>query len=91
MRLLQLRQDTRLRPQAPAVEYIDPQMVILLARLLKIPGQSLSMEQFWLGVARLGGYLGRKHGGPSGWRTLWRGWRYLADQSFGAHLAQDTS
>lgn len=91
VRLLQMRQEVRSLPQAPAERLVDPLMVDLLVRLLKIQSQTLSIEQFWLGVARLGGYLGRKQDGPPGWRTLWRGWRYLSDLTLGARLAQDTS
>lgn len=28
-------------------------------------------------IARMGGYLGRKHDGPPGWLSIWRGWLKL--------------
>lgn len=91
VRLLQIRQEARLLPETPAEVLVDPLMVAILVRLLKIQTTQLSMGQFWLGVARLGGHLGRMRDGPPGWRTLWRGWRYLADLTYGAHLFQDSS
>ncbi len=30
-------------------------------------------------IAQLGGYLGRTKDGPSGVKTLWRGWQRLQD------------
>jgi hypothetical protein len=36
---------------------------------------TLAQAVRWIG--RLGGHLGRKHDGPPGVRTLWRGWRDL--------------
>jgi hypothetical protein len=89
--LLQVRQEVRQAPETLAVEVVDPLMVDLLARLVKNNAQTLSVEQFFLGVARLGGYLGRKSDGPPGWRTLWRGWQYLSDLTCGARLFHDTS
>jgi len=37
----------------------------------------LSVKDFFVGVACLGGHLARTHDGPPGWLTLWRGWRKL--------------
>jgi Transposase Tn5 dimerisation domain len=34
-------------------------------------------------IARLGGFLARKHGGPPGWQTIWRGWQRLILMSEG--------
>jgi hypothetical protein len=91
--LLQLRQEARLAPETPAVQVVDPLQVKLLVRVLalKIEVQALSLDQFWRYVAQLGGHLGRKGDGPPGWRTLWRGWRYLSDLTLGAQLLQDSS
>jgi hypothetical protein len=48
------------------------------------PPQSMSLKQFCIGVARLGGYLNRKNDGPPGWLTLWRGWSDLQRMIEGA-------
>jgi hypothetical protein len=38
------------------------------------------------GVAKLGGYLGRRSDGRPGWQTLWRGYQRLADMLLGIEL-----
>ncbi len=86
VRLLQLRQDARHAPDAPATTAIDPLMVEVLARHQKLEAKTLTVLQFWLRVARLGGFQGRKRDGNPGWRTVWKGWRYLSDLTDGARL-----
>jgi hypothetical protein len=86
-RLLQLRQVARREPQMPAVKHIDPLRVkILTERLEWDNDELLTIDEFWHGVAQLGGYLGRPGDGPPGWKTLWRGWRHLNDLMTGARL-----
>ena len=70
VRLLQLRQAARLLPDLPAESVVDPLMVCLLARRQQTDGPTMTTEQFWRGVARLGGHQGRRRDGPPGWRTL---------------------
>ncbi|WP_390823488.1 IS4 family transposase [Anabaena azotica] len=41
---------------------------------------------FFLAIARLGGFLGRKSDGLPGWQTLWRGWLRLQDMCWAADL-----
>jgi len=86
VRLLQLRQEVRHSPTALASAVVDPLMVQVLARLQPLDDASLTVQQFWQHVAALGGHQGRRRDGPPGWRTLWRGWRYLADVTEGARL-----
>lgn len=86
VRLLQLRQVTRQSPAALAVEIVEPLMVQTLARLQQLDSTSITIREFWRQVAALGGHQGRRRDGPPGWRTLWRGWRYLADLTEGARL-----
>ncbi len=50
---------------------------VLAGKLHGRPRDDLSVREFLFGVARLGGHLGRKHDGPPGWLTLWRGWNDL--------------
>jgi hypothetical protein len=87
VRLLQLRQDARHAPDALATTLVDPLMVEVLARQLPTESAStLTILNFWRLVARLGGFQGRKRDGQPGWRTVWRGWRYLSDLTDGARL-----
>ncbi len=86
VRLLQLRQDARHTPDVPAVTCVDPLMVNVLARQQNANAQTMTVLDFWRRVARLGGFQGRKRDGSPGWRTIWRGWRYLSDLTEGAGL-----
>ena len=86
VRLLQLRQTVRQAPQALATTVVEPLLVQVLARRQRLDWRTLTAEQFWRQVARLGGHQGRRHDGAPGWRTVWRGWRYLSDLTDGARL-----
>jgi hypothetical protein len=86
VRLLQLRQAVRQTSERLAVEEVDPLMVEVLAQKQQIDSQSMTLSTFWLLVARLGGFQGRKGDGNPGWRTLWWGWRYVSDLTEGARL-----
>jgi hypothetical protein len=93
VRLLQLRQDVRIAPDVPAETVVEPIYVrVLLARLkLNLNLATLTLHQFWLRVAQLGGYQGRASDGPPGWRTLWHGWQLLSSLVDGARLYQSFS
>jgi len=86
-RLLQLRQAARMDPEVPAEQRIDPFVIEILARKLHwATGTPVTAHRFWLGVAQLGGYYGRKRASPPGWQSIWHGWRYLQDLVAGARL-----
>jgi hypothetical protein len=79
--LLQLREAAR-RPDADvtaaAATLVPASFVrVLSAKLDGRPRDDLSVREFVVGVARLGGFLARKHDGLPGWQTLWRGWNNL--------------
>lgn len=87
VRLLQLRTLAQQAPAVPAASAVDPLLLQVLAARLGVEAQTLTLARFWRAVAQLGGYLGRTNDGPPGWRTVWKGWRYLCDLAEGAHLA----
>jgi hypothetical protein len=93
VRLLQARQAARHTPDVPARSVVDPLMVEVLARHDQVDAETMTAKEFWRRVARLGGFLGRRRDGNPGWRTVWRGWRYLSDLTNGARLfaPKDTS
>lgn len=91
VRLLQLRQAARNTPQLLATQIVEPLMVEVLARQQHLTAETMTAKEFFRRVARLGGFQGRKRDGEPGWRTLWRGWRYLADLTAGVRLFYDTS
>jgi hypothetical protein len=65
---------------------LDPLLVCLLAANFTLAVRSLTGKTFWLLVAQLGEYLGRKSEGPPGWRTLWKGGRHLSAWAEGVRL-----
>ena len=89
VRLLQLRQLARQAPDTPAQTEIDPLLLYLLATQLQANPATMTLAQFWAGIAQLGGHLGRKGDGPPGWITLWRGYRQLQLMVRGARLVLD--
>lgn len=78
--LLQLRQVAR-RPQAhttPATSVVPRLFVRVLAGWrYKRARDDLSVYEFAMALAALGGHLNRKSDGFPGWLTLWRGWQDL--------------
>lgn len=87
VRLLQLRTLSRTHPQAAAQAVIEPRLVAVLGAQLQLRSAAvaqLTVRQFWHGVARLGGFIGRRSDGEPGWQTLWRGWQRLQDMAWGA-------
>ncbi|MBI3961970.1 MAG: IS4 family transposase [Deinococcus sp.] len=86
VRLLQLRQAARQTPDPPAKVVVEPLMVEVLAQRQKKDAESMTIGEFWRSVAQMGGHQGRRRDGPPGWRTVWKGWRYLSDLTEGARL-----
>jgi len=62
----------------PAVAVVPPAYVAVLS-VSQGQGRRLDMTayEFFLGVARLGGYDYYRKGRPPGWLVLWRGWGQL--------------
>jgi transposase-like protein len=48
------------------------------------PHADMTVQEFCLALARLGGHQNRKHDGPPGLMTLWRGWTKLCWMTEGA-------
>jgi hypothetical protein len=86
VRLLRLKNDTRLMPHAPAIEHLPRESVRTLAKLLKVAAETITLRQFTHEVAKLGGFVGRRGDGEPGWLTLWRGWHELDLITYGAQL-----
>jgi Transposase DNA-binding/Transposase Tn5 dimerisation domain len=84
VRLLQLRELSRERPEARAVKVVGKEMIEVLRRKLEIKKEARewTLIEFWRAVARLGGFIGRKSDGQPGWQTIWDGWQRLQDLSW---------
>ena len=85
--LLQMRQLARLEPDSPAAKRLPADLVQVVASLTKHSATDMTMSDFWRSVAQLGGYLGRKHDGLPGWKSLWAGWLYVQTLLKGFRLA----
>jgi hypothetical protein len=74
IRLVQLKSVARVDPDRPA-ETIVPKPWLRMARCVQRGKhrEISTVREFLHAVARLGGWLGRKHDGEPGWITLWRG------------------
>jgi len=90
VRLLALKSAARAEPDRPAAEVV-PRLwlhMIRAARKNMRQPQNLTIYQFYRELAKLGGFLGRKHDGEPGWITIWRGWEKLNTLVRGAQLAK---
>ena len=86
VRVFQLRCALESQPNAPATQVASAAEIELVRRFVKHRGRSFSVRDFVRGVARLGGFLGRKHDGDPAVRTLWGGYQRLQDMLLGVDL-----
>ena len=77
VRVFQLRTALDHEPAAKAETVATVEEVQVLGESLGEPVKTVT--DFVRGVARLGGFLGRKHDGDPGVETLWRGYHRLQD------------
>jgi hypothetical protein len=85
--LLTLRDASRDEAKAhrPATEYADRRYVaVLSAWRYKNQRPDLTVREFYLALARLGGHQNRKSDRHPGWVVLWRGWIALQAMLDGA-------
>ena len=85
--LLNLRDASRdeTTAQLPATEYVDRRYVaVLSAWRYGAPRPDLTVREFYLALARLGGHQNRKSDHRPGWIVLWRGWMDLQNMLDGA-------
>lgn len=93
VRLLDAKLLARSEPDAPVDETLCPPPVQrVLEACFKRPETGWTNREFIRAVARLGGFLARKHDGEPGWQTIWRGWDVLFQrvQGFLIALKQST-
>jgi hypothetical protein len=86
VRVVQLRQAARACPQEPAQRVASGLEIEMLAQALGVMAAAMTVGAFVLGVAKLGGFLGRKCDGQPGWKVLWRGYVKLQALVQGARL-----
>jgi Transposase Tn5 dimerisation domain/Transposase DNA-binding len=86
VRVFQLRCALGSQPEAAAEQVATAGEIAVLQRYLGPRRQGLTVREFVRGVARLGGFLGRKGDGEPGVRSLWRGYQRLQDMVLGFQL-----
>ena len=86
VRVLDLRWRRDADPEAEASTVATPQEIALVIKATRSRARRLTVRAFVDGVAKWGGWLGRKGDGPPGWQTLWRGYQRLADMLLGIEL-----
>jgi hypothetical protein len=86
VRIFQLRTALESQPEAPAPQVATSEEIQVLCAFHQQDPARLTVREFVRGVAKLGGFLGRKHDGEPGVLTLWRGYQRLQDMMRGYHL-----
>lgn len=78
VRLLQSKLLARSCPQqALAPDQVSQEALKILEIKVGKPREGWTQGTFWVAVARLGGFIGRKSDGMPGWQNIWRGWQRL--------------
>jgi hypothetical protein len=91
VRIYQLRTALQSQPDAPAQQVATTEEIEVLCAWHKQEANSLSVRAFVRGVAKLGGFLGRRCDGDPGVLTLWRGYQRLQDMLEGYHLQSSST
>jgi hypothetical protein len=87
VRLLNTKFLARSRPDSfEAAENLGPEMVAIVEKKLGKPKKGWTNQNLFIAIARLGGFLARKHDGRPGWQTIWRGWQRLIWMCEGAAI-----
>ncbi len=78
VRLLNAKWLARTRPdEAVDPQVFGPQALAILAVMFGSPKGGWTHQSALVCVARIGGFLARRHDGMPGWQTIWRGWQRL--------------
>lgn len=86
VRIFQLRTALDAQPDEPAEQVATQEEIEVVRRVTKHGKGCFTVKDFVRGVATLGGFLGRKHDGNPGVKTLWRGYQRLQDFLLGYQL-----
>jgi hypothetical protein len=87
VRLIQMKSVSRSVPEEVADEVVPPKYVRMLRVALK--KEVKTVQEFFHGVARLGGFLDRRGDGDPGWQTIWHGWEKLSLMIRGVEAIHD--
>jgi hypothetical protein len=91
VRVLATKFLARSRPESfEAVQDFSPTALTILETKLGKPRGGWTNQKLLTAIARLGGFLARKHDGQPGWQTIWRGWQRLVWMSDGVETLTNT-
>jgi hypothetical protein len=86
-RVFQLKLIGRSQPEAKAATHVPISWLKCLALARpKLMLAGLTVYEFFRELAKLGGFLGRKHDGEPGWQTIWRGFKKMQSLLDGMRL-----
>ena len=88
--LLELKRLQYYQSDADVYEVVPKIWVEVLEKNLRDKKPVRTVRDFYIGVARMGGYLNRKCDPAPGWKRLWRGWKELLLLVDGYQLALNT-
>lgn len=63
--------------------------LVVVASLADMDPFGLTPRDFWLTIAKRGGWIGRNGDRPPGWKTIWRGWYDVHVMAQGVELATE--
>ncbi len=91
VRLLATKFLARSRPESlEAVQDFSPEALAILEQKIGRPKGGWTNQSLLIAIARLGGFLARKHDGLPGWQTIWRGWHRLMWMCEGVETLNDS-
>lgn len=68
-------------------EAVPMSRLVVVASLAGTDPLDLTPRNFWLTIAKRGGWIGRKGDAHPGWKTIWRGWYDVHIMAEGVELA----
>ena len=90
VRLVNTQWLARNRPDEPVeVQSFGASALEILSAKYETPKGGWTNRTVLMAVARLGGFLARKHDGLPGWQTIWRGWSKLMSMCEGLELLRE--
>ena len=90
VRLVNTQWLARNRPDEPVqAESFGASALEILSAKYATPQGGWTHRTVLIAVARLGGFLARKHDGMPGWQTIWRGWSKLLCMSEGLEILRE--
>lgn len=72
VKILQIRDLMRVMPEELASKVVDPLSLKIIQNYHKVK-KDLTVKEYYILVAKMGGFLNRKSDNDPGWQTLWKG------------------